>query len=219
MTTMSDSDDDQPQLSSSTLAALQEFLKEKEERENLLKRISEEDRILPDTPFDEDWQLSQFWYNDDTIETFVRGALNSTPANGKIALVSCPTLYSKLKKECGERQVTLFEYDSRFKIFGKDFIQYDYKFPLDVPRDMSSQFDLVIADPPFLSEECLTKTAVTVKFLTKKNIVLCTGAVMAELAERLLDVRKCDFIPDHKNNLANEFYCYSNFDFDQTLKE
>ncbi|XP_011173472.1 EEF1A lysine methyltransferase 1 [Solenopsis invicta] len=214
---MSDSDDDQPQLSSSTLAALQEFLKEKEERENLLKRISEEDQV-PDTPFDEDWQLSQFWYNDDTIEAFVQGALNSTPTNGRIALVSCPTLYSRLKRECGERQIRLFEYDSRFKIFGADFIQYDYKFPLDVPRNMSSQFDLVIADPPFLSEECLTKSAVTIKFLTKRNIVLCTGAIMAELAERLLDVRKCDFIPGHKNNLANEFYCYSNFNFDKNLK-
>ncbi|KAL6268826.1 hypothetical protein P5V15_001950 [Pogonomyrmex californicus] len=215
---MSDSDDDPPRLSSSTLAALEEFLKEKEERENLLKsRISKEDQI-PSTPFDEDWQLSQFWYNDETIEAFVKGALNSTPVNGKIALVSCPTLYAKLKKECDERQITLFEYDSRFKIFGTGFVPYDYKFPLDVPRDMSSQFDLVIADPPFLSEECLTKTAVTIKFLTKKNIVLCTGAVMAELAERLLDVKKCDFIPGHKNNLANEFYCYSNFNFDKVLK-
>ncbi|KAL0113381.1 hypothetical protein PUN28_012508 [Cardiocondyla obscurior] len=214
---MSDSDDDQPQLSSGTLAALQEFLKEKEERDNLLKRISEEDYIL-DIPFDEDWQLSQFWYNDNTTETLVKGALNSTPVNGKIALISCPTLYSRLKKECGKRQVMLFEYDSRFKIFGKDFIYYNYKFPLDVPRDMSSQFDLVIADPPFLSEECLTKAAVTIKFLTKKKILLCTGAVMAELAERLLDVEKCDFVPSHKNNLANEFYCYSNFDFDKSLE-
>jgi len=49
-----DSDDDQPRLSLSTLAALEEFLKEKEERENLLKRISEEDRI-PNTLFEEDW--------------------------------------------------------------------------------------------------------------------------------------------------------------------
>lgn len=51
---MSDSDDDQPRLSSSTLAALEEFLKEREERENLLKRISEEDQ-MPDAPFDENW--------------------------------------------------------------------------------------------------------------------------------------------------------------------
>lgn len=62
-------------------------------------------------------------------------------------------------------------------IFGTDFIKYDYKFPLDIPRDMSNQFDLVVADPPFLSDECLTKTAVTIKFLMKKYIVLCTGII------------------------------------------
>lgn len=52
-------------------------------------------------------QLSQFWYDDKTIEALVRGALNSTPANGKVALISCPTVYSKLKRECGKRQSTI----------------------------------------------------------------------------------------------------------------
>lgn len=52
---------------------------------------------------------------------------------------------------------------------------YDYKNPLDVPRDRSNYYDLVIADPPFLSEECLTKTAVTMKYLGKNNLILCTG--------------------------------------------
>ncbi|EFN78067.1 N(6)-adenine-specific DNA methyltransferase 2 [Harpegnathos saltator] len=214
---MSDSDDDRPRLSLDTLAALAEFLEEKEEQGGFLTPISEENQITSFI-FDEDWQLSQFWYDDRTIEAFVKGALDLTPKNGKIALISCPTLYSKLKEESDEREVKLFEYDSRFKIFGTDFIWYDYKFPLDIPRDMSSQFDLVIADPPFLSDECLTKTAVTIKFLTKGNIVLCTGAIMAKLAERLLNVKKCDFIPGHRNNLANEFYCYSNFDFDKALE-
>ena len=102
---------------------------------------------------------------------------------------------------------------------------------------MSNFYDLVIADPPFLSDECLTKTALTIKFLAKKKIVLCTGifdnqfstfkllilyfyitgAIMGELAERLLNVKICNFIPHHQNNLANEFYCYSNFDFDKML--
>lgn len=71
--------------------------------------------------------------------------------------------------------VTLFEYDQRFATYGTDFILYDYKSPLAIPRDKSSHYDIVLADPPFLSEECLTKTAVTVKFLTKGKILLCTG--------------------------------------------
>lgn len=41
---------------------------------------------------------------------------------------------------------------------------------------------------------------------------------MKELAEKLLDVTKCEFEPSHRNNLANEFWCYSNFEFDEALK-
>lgn len=52
---------------------------------------------------------------------------------------------------------------------------YDYKTPLEIPRTNANSYDLVIADPPFLSEECLTKTAVTIKYLAKQKIILCTG--------------------------------------------
>ncbi|KOC59076.1 N(6)-adenine-specific DNA methyltransferase 2 [Habropoda laboriosa] len=212
---MIESNDDDLQLCPVTLAALNEFLKEKEEREKQLKHNLENQTL--DIAFDENWQLSQFWYDEKTVDTLVKGAINCTESNGRIALISCPTLYSKLKKNAGERQVTLFEYDKRFEVYGSDFVPYNYKFPSDIPRDMSNLYDLVIADPPFLSDECLTKTALTIQFLTKKKIVLCTGAIMGELAERLLDVKICNFIPHHQNNLANEFYCYSNFDFDKML--
>ena len=91
-------------------------------------------------------------------------------------------------------------------------------------RSLREQFDLVFADPPFLSDECLTKTAVTIRYevpgsrtpgihgtiqryLAKEphRLVLCTGEVMAELAKRLLDLNICSFLPDHSNNLANQF--------------
>merc|ERR1712181_82992 len=83
-------------------------------------------------------------------------------------------------------------------------------------RSLREQFDLVFADPPFLSDECLTKTAVTIRYLAKlpHRLVLCTGEVMAELAKRLLDLNICLFLPDHSNNLANQFRCFANFDLD-----
>lgn len=71
--------------------------------------------------------------------------------------------------------VTLLEHDKRFAVYREDFIFYDYKNPLDIPRELASLYDIVIMDPPFLSEECLTKTAVTAKYLAKGKIVLCTG--------------------------------------------
>lgn len=71
--------------------------------------------------------------------------------------------------------VTLFEYDKRFEVIGKDYIFYDYNFPLNLPEQLSKSYNLVIADPPFISEECLKKVASTILFLAKDKIVLCTG--------------------------------------------
>ncbi|KAF2883303.1 hypothetical protein ILUMI_22863 [Ignelater luminosus] len=215
---MSEVDDDVPQLSAETFVALQEFYKEQAQKEEKLKSgltQPSEDAI----PIDEDWQLSQFWYDENTVNTLVMAVLKCIKPNSKIALISCPTLYQRMKHEAGsDSEVSLFEYDQRFALYGSDFILYDYKSPLDIPRNLSSYYDIVIADPPFLSEECLTKTAVTMKFLTKGKLVLCTGAIMADLAERLLDVRKCHFKPGHVNNLANEFCCYANFNLDAFIK-
>jgi EEF1A lysine methyltransferase 1 len=67
------------------------------------------------------------------------------------------------------------EYDTRFQIFGQSFVPYDYNQPLNLPAELEGAFDIVVADPPFLSEECLRKTALTVRYLTKKNVILCTG--------------------------------------------
>ncbi|CAG9770603.1 unnamed protein product [Ceutorhynchus assimilis] len=211
---MSSEDEDVPQLSAHTFAALQDFYREQEERES--KEIQAKELALTGgVDFDENWQLSQFWYDQNTIDGLADLALESVGKNSKIALVSCPTLYQAIKEKAGpEAEVTLFEFDQRFAAIGKDFVLYDYKAPLNIPREKASYYDIVLADPPFLSEECLTKTAVTIKFLTKGKIILCTGATMAELAQRLLDLRKNKFEPKHKNNLANEFWCFTNFNDD-----
>lgn len=71
--------------------------------------------------------------------------------------------------------VHLYEYDTRFAIYGCEFIKYDYNSPLNIPQMYRSYYDLVIADPPFLSEECLRKTAETIKYISNDKIILCTG--------------------------------------------
>lgn len=95
----------------------------------------------------------------------------------RIACISCPTLFTKLLEvKPASCQVTLLEYDQRFDVHGEDFIFYDYRHPLDLPDSLiKGSFDLVAADPPFLSEECLTKTSLTIRHLTKNKILLCTG--------------------------------------------
>nr|CAG4645694.1 EOG090X0ABW [Lynceus sp. MCZ IZ 141354] len=217
---MSDSDDETT-LSSHAHQALLEFLAEKKEREEKLEIIknSQEQESVVDIELEENWQLSQFWYDEKTTKTLGEEALRLAGESGSIACISCPTIYRHLRKNKPQScNVKLLEFDTRFAMYGEDFLFYDYRSPLELPRDMQSGFNVVIADPPFLSEECLTKTAVTIKFLAKGAVILCTGAIMEDLAKRLLHLNLCNFLPHHSNNLANDFRCFSNYNLDEFIQ-
>lgn len=115
----------------------------------------------------------------------------------------------------------VFEFDKRFESFGASFQFYDYN-KADEENylsEYSKSFDLIIADPPFLSEECLQKTAIIIKRLMKENgkIILNTGSIQRDHAKRYLDLNETNFKPQHRNNLGNEFSCFSNFDVDSYM--
>ncbi|XP_023950330.2 EEF1A lysine methyltransferase 1 [Bicyclus anynana] len=214
-----DEDDDVPALSAETFAALQEFYAEKQKRQEILEKLESQKQLTENIIFEENWQLSQFWYNDTTVQALVKAVDKLLPDNGKVALISCPTLFVPVKRQLGATAtVTLLEYDRRFEVHKNEFIFYDYNSPDKIPTDFEHAFDLVIADPPFLSEECITKTSQTIKLLAKNKIVVCTGAIMKEHVEKLLSLKQCEFKPQHRNNLANEFSCYANFDLDDVLR-
>merc|ERR1711864_839 len=209
---------DQPELSAATFSALAEFYREQEERDQLQQEAARVEPVTLD--WKEDWQLSQFWYTEDTAASLASAVMSVVGEGGSVACVSAPTLYRALKVLDTDNRLNLklLEFDNRFAAFGQDFCFYDYRSPLDLDRGLRESFDLVFADPPFLSEECLTKTAVTVKFLSKEKVVLCTGAVMASLADRLLGLSLCKFSPQHTNNLANQFQCFANFNLDHHIE-
>ncbi|XP_062983107.1 EEF1A lysine methyltransferase 1 [Elgaria multicarinata webbii] len=205
---MSDSDDDVPQLSSEALAALQEFYIEQQQKEDI--KITE--KYLGS--IEENWQLSQFWYDTETAQRLANEAVIAVGRGGRIACVSAPSVYQKLKElDSKDFSAYILEYDQRFSVHGDEYIFYDYNNPLNLPANLTAHsFDIVLADPPYLSEECLRKTTETIKYLTKGKILLCTGSVMEEYAAKYLGVKMCKFIPKHTRNLANEFRCYTNYD-------
>ncbi|XP_051564151.1 EEF1A lysine methyltransferase 1 [Myxocyprinus asiaticus] len=212
---MSDSDDDVPQLSAATLAALQDFYAES--GRTGLGQVSTPTDKYSVGAMEEDWHMSQFWYSEETATRLAEEVIQQAGKNGRIACVSAPSVYQKLKQLESERldgvSAVLMEYDRRFAAYGDEFIFYDYNNPLCLPEDVPSQsFDIVLADPPYLSEECLSKVALTIKYLTKGKILLCTGAIMEEHAGKLMDLKKCSFFPKHNHNLANEFRCYVNYE-------
>ncbi|XP_075054959.1 EEF1A lysine methyltransferase 1 [Mixophyes fleayi] len=206
-------DDDVSQLSAHTLAALQEFYAEQQQQQDSLKSGPSYDKFSVGA-VEEDWQLSQFWYSDETALCLAKEALEASGKNGRIACVSAPSIYQKIKGLAGDDvSVCLLEYDRRFSVYGDDFVFYDYNNPLDLPERLQQHScDIVLADPPYLSEECLRKTAETVRYLSKGKILLCTGAVMEDLVTQILGLKMCKFIPKHTRSLANEFRCYTNYE-------
>ncbi|OQR75221.1 N(6)-adenine-specific DNA methyltransferase 2-like [Tropilaelaps mercedesae] len=190
----SEIDGDEVVLSQEAMKALQEFYSERDKES-----------------IEENWQLSQFWYTQETSERLA----NIARSQGRnICCLSAPTAFRTLhttRKE-GERLV-LLEFDKRFgELYAEDFVFYDYKDPLAIPNTLRDIFDVVIADPPFLAEECLKKVAETIRFLTHKSIIVCTGVIMKLVVENLLELRETSFKPQHARKLGNEFGCFTNFD-------
>ena len=97
----------------------------------------------------------------------------------RICCLCAPTLYKNLRElKKGDCEVYLLEYDKRFAVFGRDFVFYDYNEPLNLPKHISkNSFDVIFADPPFLTEECFCKVAKTVEYLMKDKLIICTAIV------------------------------------------
>jgi len=152
-------------------------------------------------------------------EQLLEGATPET----RIAVVSAPSVFIQVKnllisKGCAAiPKISLLEYDERFGVF-PEFIHYDFAAPFRLPTDMKGAFDRIISDPPFLSTDCQTKAAMTVRWLSKPSselqIIVCTGERMKELVEKVYTgTRTTTFEPQHvQGRLSNEFRCYANFE-------
>ncbi|KAF3441502.1 hypothetical protein FNV43_RR15416 [Rhamnella rubrinervis] len=225
-----DGEDDPPTLSSQSLAALREFISEQESHS-----VSDVDADCTGPGgssmssssvalVSEDWRLSQFWYDRETAETVAReiltlcqmGSSDLEDSNSpRVACIACPTLYAYLKNIEPQLRVQLLEYDERFEQYGSDFTFYDYNQPEELPLDLKHGFNVVIADPPYLSKECLEKVARTISFLAQSGesyLLLLTGEVQKDRAAELMGLYPCGFRPQHSNKLGNEFRLFTNYD-------
>ncbi|XP_015899761.3 uncharacterized protein LOC107433038 [Ziziphus jujuba] len=220
-------DDDPPTLSSHALAALREFLTEQTNSTSEVTRDSagpgDSSSPAPVALVSEDWRLSQFWYDRQTAETIAQEVitlcqmgssdLGSNPP--RVACIACPTLYAYLKNIDPGINVQLLEYDNRFEQYGSDFTFYDYNQPEELPLELKHGFHVIVADPPYLSKECLEKVARTISFLAQSGesyLLLLTGEVQKDRAAELMGLYPCGFRPQHSNKLGNEFRLFTNYD-------
>ncbi|KAG0232873.1 hypothetical protein BGW41_001697 [Actinomortierella wolfii] len=182
------------------------------------KGDDEDDEITMDL-FTEDWQLSQFWYDDETSAALAQEIKDHTDENSIVACISAPTAYVKLMslKPHNKANTYLFEYDTRFGIYGKQFIHYDYSNPnqFRLADKLKGKVDFIVVDPPFLSDECCDKTLSTVRDLLNPNggkVLMCTGLVMRQRVLDNIAAKMTTFHPKHKGGLSNEFRSYTNYE-------
>ena len=116
-------DDDSLELSASTLAALNQFLGEEAHR----KKVEEDllsGKLAEDAAghVEEDWNLSQFWYDEETALRLAKEAIRGCGGGKKVALISCPTTYVAIKKHfpeaLGSGNIRLLEFDKTFRGVG-----------------------------------------------------------------------------------------------------
>ncbi|KAF3907118.1 hypothetical protein ABW21_db0203936 [Orbilia brochopaga] len=173
--------DDDLQLSASTLAALQEFMHEKDARQRRfedLKAQAEHDdaarkqadghdhggdsakAAVTMEDFEADWNASQFWYSEETSRALAEELVAGASEGTKIALVSAPSVFVKLKNLMTGVDDLCVRVHSikfalvRFAIFGDEFTFYDFNEPVKLPAGCKGAFDRILVDPPFLSEDC-----------------------------------------------------------------
>lgn len=150
------------------MAALREFQSEQSARqEHFAKLAAQADtdfRAKSIDEFQEDWNLSQFWYSPATQQLLARELLDNATRETRTMVISAPSAYAAMLRECSDRpelleNVWLMEFDERFELLAKQgrFVKYDFNKPLDVPRELKGTFDRVLVDPPFLSDECQSK--------------------------------------------------------------
>ncbi|ODV83261.1 hypothetical protein CANARDRAFT_9834 [[Candida] arabinofermentans NRRL YB-2248] len=236
---MSESDDEMPTLSAHALAALMQFKNEEEERTKLFETMYqaaddkfEERKQVSIDDFKEDWQLSQFWYNDETANILADELLDGADSETVICIVSAPSVFAAIRKRDPQtlptKKIYLFEYDKRFELLAgtSHFGFYDYHNPFDFREDLKGKCHRLLIDPPFLEPECQTKSAQTAKALLVENkdertkdgylkyrFISCTGERMSEVIKHAYpDSHVTTFLPEHKNGLSNEFSCYASFE-------
>ncbi|KAK5653556.1 hypothetical protein OQA88_8815 [Cercophora sp. LCS_1] len=230
--------DDELALSSSTLDALKSFYAERDAHSEKFAKLQAEaeERLagsgtLSMDMFTEDWNESQFWYSDETATLLADQLLTGATNETTIAVVSAPSVFVALKNVVNasngpKPKMVLLEHDNRFNVFGEEFIFYDFAQPLiEYKAHLKGSIDRFIVDPPFLSEDCQTKAALTVRWMAKSvedtKLVLCTGERMETLVTkvyRAFGLKTTDYEPVHARGLSNEFYCYANFEADGVWK-
>ena len=96
-------------------------------------------------------KTNQYWYSAHTISVLAAEACEQAGSSGRIACVSTPSIFFSLPREFQERAVVL-DFDRAFAVRTTRFVHYDFNDPTRIPAELQHTFDVVVIDPPFITE-------------------------------------------------------------------
>jgi len=157
-------------------------------------------------------EFNQYWYSDSTIQTII-SAINepilevdgSTRAP-RCAFIATPSLFfslsSDVRKSCNHAVLDIDE-EQFAKTGGSGFVKYDFRLqpPADhLPKELEHAFDIVVIDPPFITEEVWRLFASSANYLLRddgKGRVICTTVAenLSLLVELFPGITRTKFQP------------------------
>ena len=133
----------------------------------------------------DDWEnenfgMSQFWYDDPTRAMLSKALLARVPRGGRVALVSSPSVATALQADAAAAGVAwhVLEFDKRFgEAYPEEFEYFDFNH-LDetLPAALEHQCDAVLMDPPYINEEVVAAFVKAARFLAKGPVVAAEAA-------------------------------------------
>ena len=197
--------------------------------------ISQENAFL--SQIDEDRDLNQYWYSEKSIEILcdaIREGLSLFKGK-RVAFLSTPSLFFSLSMEEREH-CALFEVSCLIDfplpclpgfIPSSSFLRkfdtswescpgyhfYDYKHPTDIEDSCRGAFDLVVIDPPFISQSVWRNYATTASLLSKggeARVIATTVSENSALMESLFGCRRVSFRPMIPH-LVYQYSAFANF--------
>lgn len=165
----------------------------------------------------ENGDLNQYWYSKATIDAIVseiEGSAASTGAHAsRVAFLSTPSLYYSVSSKEVRGRSRVFDFDEQFSS-DSGFVKFDFHHPDSIPHAVHGQFDLVVIDPPFITEEVWLHYAAAAEILWDpvgpRRALCSTIAENRELMGRLFRAVPCPFMPSIPH-LVYQYLLYVNY--------
>ncbi|GAA5880820.1 hypothetical protein JCM16303_005130 [Sporobolomyces ruberrimus] len=171
--------------------------------------------------FQEDWQLSQFWYTASFASQLCKFIYSFATPSTRIAFLCCPTSYVAFQNQNPLPDVWLLEYDGRFGLLGEKFVHYDLEEPDKIPKNLWGTVDIAIADPPFLNEITNKHLSTGLKNILKPDgkLILLTSTSVSALPQIYSEapigpLNETSLRVEHAGGIQNEFRVWTSWKFE-----